>query len=1202
MNIFHLRFLSACIGLACTASGYASTVRNDIPYLTFRDFAENRGLFQPGALDIPIYDNSGKLVGRLDKAPMADFSSVDTSGIATLVNPQYIVSVKHNGGYKSVRFGGEGNNPDKNFYNYSIVDRNNSASLDFHAPRLNKLVTEVVPTAITAQGAMNNAYLNTTRYPAFYRVGSGNQYVQDKDGNQVKVSGAYQYLTGGTVGAPGSYQNGQMVSSGTGALFSPNQGPLATRGEGGDSGSPLFAWDTVLSKWVLVGVMTTANKRGNNWAVIPQPYLESTINEDTDPAVVVNASGSPVLWTYDSATGTGTLQQGSQKSAMHGQKGSDLNAGKNLTFTGASGKILLENTVSQGAGALTFTGDYVVSSRNNSLWSGAGIIVDDKATVTWQVHGEANDALHKLGAGTLYVNGTGINKGNLRVGDGTVILAQKAGAAGNTQAFKEITLTSGRPTVVLSDSKQINPDNIYFGYRGGRLDLNGNDITMARLKAADSGARVVNHNAGKAATLTLNGTGINNINNLQSFMGFLGESDRSLTNGELNVHYNSPYKYGVLALTGGANVKGTLFADRGIILLSGAPVLHADNVYGDDWTPSRFTFSTIQVAQDAGLQIGQYATVFSDISAGKNSRVEVGYHYGGNSISNTRKCTVDDNSGVVRCSTPQLTTEELAALPATSLTGTISLADSATLTLGKTRYTGAINAATTSITNMDPDSHWQMAADSTLGSLNMSKGATITLSGPARAVSDSTLTIHGDLHGEGQFALHSQLAGQRSDRIIVNGLASGYFTLSVQDDGGDPLQDGKMHPLLSLTNSAQDFSAVNVGLSGGYADIGSYRYRLNREGSSYVLYNPLVPSQPIEPSKPATPDKPPVQPDKPPVQPDNPPVQPDDPPVQPDNPPVQPDNPPVQPAPALPDNSQANWISHGANTAVSYFTSHFNVLSQQGESTERYLRNLAPEQAGMWMTYRANDLRFASSSYRSYQQKLTNQALGADWLLRTTSGALQWGGVLTSTYAHASFDEGARGEDQAQGINLYGKFTFHSGFWLSGYSGVHYLSYRLEDTTTIGRSGMFGFITGLGAGYRWQTADGLQLQPEVGITASRLPSGRYSLEQNIRVSEEASQIMQYHLGLQTSKTTSLSGIEMTPFAQVIYRKNRHTGSTIKVNNQTLDAPISRYQTELSAGIQISPTASVKLNVQGGYITGGGLKDTKDLSLGLRYEF
>ncbi|EFB4413717.1 serine protease, partial [Escherichia coli] len=87
--------------------------------------------------------------------------------------------------------------------------------------------------------------------------------------------------------------------------------------------------------------------------------------------------------------------------------------------------------------------------------------------VLWQVNGVAGDNLHKTGEGTLTVNGTGVNIGGLKVGDGTVILNQQADADGKVQAFSSVDIASGRPTVVLSDSQQVNPDNISWGYRGG---------------------------------------------------------------------------------------------------------------------------------------------------------------------------------------------------------------------------------------------------------------------------------------------------------------------------------------------------------------------------------------------------------------------------------------------------------------------------------------------------------------------------------------------------------------------------------------------------------------------------------------------------------------------------------------------------------------------------------------------------------------
>ncbi|WP_276567499.1 S6 family peptidase, partial [Escherichia coli] len=150
-----------------------------------------------------------------------------------------IASVKHNGGYTNVSFGyGESR--------YNIVDRNNAPSLDFHAPRLDKLVTEVAPAAVTAQGAVAGAYLDKERYPVFYRLGSGTQYIKDSNGQLTQMGGAYSWLTGGTVGSLSSYQNGEMISTSSGLVFDYKlNGAMPIYGEAGDSGSPLFAFDTV---------------------------------------------------------------------------------------------------------------------------------------------------------------------------------------------------------------------------------------------------------------------------------------------------------------------------------------------------------------------------------------------------------------------------------------------------------------------------------------------------------------------------------------------------------------------------------------------------------------------------------------------------------------------------------------------------------------------------------------------------------------------------------------------------------------------------------------------------------------------------------------------------------------------------------------------------------------------------------------------
>ncbi|HDD9378448.1 TPA: autotransporter outer membrane beta-barrel domain-containing protein [Escherichia coli] len=484
-----------------SAGSLAGTVNNELGYQLFRDFAENKGMFRPGATNIAIYNKQGERGGTLDKAAMPDFSAVDSEiGVATLINPQYIVSVKHNGGYTNVSFG-DGEN------RYNIVDRNNAPSLDFHAPRLDKLVTEVAPTAVTAQGAVAGAYLDKERYPVFYRQGSGTQYIKDSNGQLTQMGGAYSWLTGGTVGSLSSYQNGEMISTSSGLVFDYKlNGAMPIYGEAGDSGSPLFAFDTVQNKWVLVGVLTAGNGaggRGNNWAVIPLDFIGQKFNEDNDAPVTFRTSeGGALEWSFNSSTGAGALTQGSTTYAMHGQQGNDLNAGKNLIFQGANGQINLKDSVSQGAGSLTFRDNYTVTTSNGSTWIGAGIVVDSGVSVNWQVNGIKGDNLHKIGEGTLTVQGTGINEGGLKVGDGKVVLNQQADNNGQVQAFSSVNIASGRPTVVLTDERQVNPDTVSWGYRGGTLDVNGNSLTFHQLKAADYGAVLAN-NADKRATITL---------------------------------------------------------------------------------------------------------------------------------------------------------------------------------------------------------------------------------------------------------------------------------------------------------------------------------------------------------------------------------------------------------------------------------------------------------------------------------------------------------------------------------------------------------------------------------------------------------------------------------------------------------------------------------------------------------------------------
>ncbi|MEN1758731.1 S6 family peptidase, partial [Pseudomonas aeruginosa] len=92
--------------------------------------------------------------------------------------------------------------------------------------------------------------------------------------------------------------------------------------------------------------------------------------------------------------------------------------------------------------------------------------------------GEANDNLHKTGAGTLNVNVAQGN--NLKTGDGTVFLNAE-------KAFNAIYVASGRGTVKLGQADALDKNSdyrgIYFTSRGGTLDLNGFSQSFKKIAA-----------------------------------------------------------------------------------------------------------------------------------------------------------------------------------------------------------------------------------------------------------------------------------------------------------------------------------------------------------------------------------------------------------------------------------------------------------------------------------------------------------------------------------------------------------------------------------------------------------------------------------------------------------------------------------------------------------------------------------------------
>ena len=513
---------ASSIALALHPSAFAAIVRSDVDYQIFRDFAENKGKFHVGATNVEIRDKNGNALGTiLPNLPMIDFSPVDVQmRVATLVDPQYVVSVKHNSGYKNVRFGIKTGHSDIPDDTYRLVDRNNDGPPDiwwkydrrhedYHSPRLHRFVTEVVPMPTTTAGTDPNTYMDTARFPYMLRVGAGTQFRESADKDREELQGAYNYAIGGQSYDLQPKKQGFLDLYGN--LFDK---PLTNYAVPGDSGSPIFTFDKQQNKWVFLGTYTYwggyKNTTWQEYIIYRNDFNQQRYAEDIAGQISAD-NNEEFIWEAEDKTSTIRSTRNNNKTlvvdlidASLKTAEEQLNYGKTAYLNGNNGLLKLKGDINQGAGGLYFNGNYTVSGQNaNTTWTGAGISVAEGKQVNWQIRN--NDILSKIGSGTLHVNGTGKNDGKISVGDGTVILNQKSDENGNKQAFKEVGIVSGRPTVILNDAEQVNPDRIYFGFRGGRLDLNGNNLTFKRIRNVDEGAMIVNHNANQASTLTLTG-------------------------------------------------------------------------------------------------------------------------------------------------------------------------------------------------------------------------------------------------------------------------------------------------------------------------------------------------------------------------------------------------------------------------------------------------------------------------------------------------------------------------------------------------------------------------------------------------------------------------------------------------------------------------------------------------------------------------
>lgn len=243
----------------------------------YLDFGQNLGQFTPGARDLSIVKKNGEEVALPD-LPFPDFSKFN-GGNKTSVGGAYMASSKHivHPQNKPVR------DPNIRLGDSSYADqRVTTYATDAAYTRVNKFIVEGGYKITSLADLKKNAQDYTTNYQnkdrvILYRSGSGLMSFGDWIGNpRARESVKDPGVAGGLFYADlNRLTNQQLLIEANGNNYGPLRGAINT----GDSGSPIFAFNTKTQEWELVGTAhggTPSGQKVTNtfWSVVNPQELD----------------------------------------------------------------------------------------------------------------------------------------------------------------------------------------------------------------------------------------------------------------------------------------------------------------------------------------------------------------------------------------------------------------------------------------------------------------------------------------------------------------------------------------------------------------------------------------------------------------------------------------------------------------------------------------------------------------------------------------------------------------------------------------------------------------------------------------------------------------------------------------------------------------------------------------------------------------
>ena len=431
-------------------------------------------------------------------------------------------------------------------------------------------------------------------------------------------------------------------------------------------------------------------------------------------------------------------------------------------------------------------------------------------------------------------------------------------------------------------------------------------------------------------------------------------------------------------------------------------------------------------------------------------------------------------------------------------------------------------------------SQWSFNKSSALNNLDASNSE-ITF---APTSEYKTLTIKDKLTGSGTFNLNTNIAENKSDKIVVQGTAEGSHKIGVTNQGAN-VANGKV-TLVETNGGNAAFSLTNPN---NRVDLGAYQYFLTKEGNNWVLANSKNVVTPTPPVAPVTPSNPVVTPSNPVETPSKPVVTP--------NKPVVTSTAPVLPSTPL--------LSDLANAQVSLRQAQLLLVEgdlsgihqrlgevKNGEKGNVWIRNVNSRQ-------KLGALSTGESETSGFKQNVHSVQVGAD---AAVTDNLRLGGFVGRSQANVDFNgDYGDGKVRSNSVGLYAAYLADNGIYVDNivkYSRLHansdYTEKRHYNAYTISSE----------LGKRFSLANDWTITPQAQLAWTHISSQ----ENEDRLSSVYSRI-----GLRVAKGFALSnGWNLQPYAEVNAITSKNRSNKIHYTDGALDVASSRGRFESAVGL------------------------------------